>query len=365
MRLDRCREAIEVHNRNHPDVDHDIADITGVDPTRYPRTDILWASPECTTWSVARGEVADYAKHPGLFDDEPPAPESVQRSRVQMEDVPRFARHHRYRAVIVENVPDILKWVELDRWIGEMRKLGYRHKVLTLNSAFAQQLGLGAPQLRDRVYFVFWLNSGRDPDFDHWTRPRAWCPGCDLDVVAMYAPKPGRRRPMRYGAQYTYRCPQVVCRNSVVHPYALPAAAAIDWSIPGQRIGDRPRPLAEATRRRIEAGLRRYARPMLVPAGGTRRRTASPADVPTPTRTTTENDGICTPMLVPVEGRDGVRARPVTEPSRAQTARAQDGLVVPLRNKRCRPTRPAGTDADVRRRRHTPRNRDAQDDRPR
>jgi DNA (cytosine-5)-methyltransferase 1 len=36
-----------------------------------------------------------------------------------------------------------------------MHQLGYQHKVITLNSAFANALGRGAPQLRDRVYVVF------------------------------------------------------------------------------------------------------------------------------------------------------------------------------------------------------------------
>jgi hypothetical protein len=71
--------------------------------------------------------------------------------------------------------------------------------------------------------------------------------------------------------QYLYRCPRSTCRHQVVHPDVLPAAAAIDWTLPpGPRIGDRRRPLKPATLARIEAGLRRYAGvPMLAPAGGT------------------------------------------------------------------------------------------------
>jgi DNA (cytosine-5)-methyltransferase 1 len=87
--------AIEVHNTNMPHVDHDVIDVTQADPRRYPSTDIGWFSPECTSWSVARGQTVDYAHQPGLFDD-PLPPEAVQRSRVQMEDVPRFTAYHRY-----------------------------------------------------------------------------------------------------------------------------------------------------------------------------------------------------------------------------------------------------------------------------
>jgi DNA (cytosine-5)-methyltransferase 1 len=369
----------------------------------------------CTTWSVARGERTDYAGQPGLF-DEPLPPEAVQRSRVQMEDVPRFSRYHRYKAVVVENVPDILKWAEFDRWLGEMHKLGYRHRVVTVNSAFAHQLGAPAPQLRDRVYVVFWQSRYKAPDLDRWTRPLARCPVCDVDVRAVYAPKPGPRRPMRYGSQYVYRCPSTSCENAVVRPYILPAASAIDWLLPAERIGDRARPLKPKTLARIKAGLVRYSRPaangngtasflavmrtnagtqgvdeplhtvsaggghhglatpLLVPAGGARRREAQTVDRPMATRTATDNDAVVSPfltvlrsgrprtigvdhpmatvvadgsnhalvdpLLVPVEGRENVHARPVTGPARAQTARLQDALVVPLR--RNGNARPAG-----------------------
>lgn len=47
--------AVETHNTNHPDADHLCADLSAVDPRRFPRTDLLWASPECTNHSVARG----------------------------------------------------------------------------------------------------------------------------------------------------------------------------------------------------------------------------------------------------------------------------------------------------------------------
>src|ERR1051325_6980061 len=73
---------------------------------------------------------------------------------------------------------------------------------------------------------------------------------------------------MRYGSQYSYRCPSVWCRGASVQPYALPAAAAIDWTIEGQRIGDRVRPLQPQTLARIEAGLRKSPRPVTLEAAG-------------------------------------------------------------------------------------------------
>lgn len=305
--------AVQVHNENLPHADHDIADISGIDPHRHPRTDIGWFSPECTNWSIAKGVKVDYDGKPTQLDllateEEPPLPdEAAQRSRMLMQDVPRFTEVHHYRAVIVENVTDVLKWSHLDEWLRQMTNLGYRHRIVILNSAFASAYGPGAPQLRDRVYFVFWRSEYRDPDFAKWTRPRAWCPRCDSPVRAVMVDKmPGKRRPMRYGQQYTFRCPSVSCRGERVHPLVLPAAAAIDWTLAGQRIGDRAKPLQPKTRARIEAGLRRYARPITMEAAGHT-----------------------------FERRPGVRTWPVTDPLttlRAQTARHQDALVIPLRN---------------------------------
>jgi DNA (cytosine-5)-methyltransferase 1 len=327
--------AVDTHHANFPHADHDREDITRIDPRRHPRTDICWFSPECTNWSAARGVKCDYDGKPVQLDlfgqDEDPEPlpdEAAQRSRMLMQDVPRFTEVHRYRAVIVENVTDILKWVHLDAWLTRMRRLGYAHRTVVLNSAFATILGPGAPQLRDRVYFVFWRDHYPTPDFPKWTRPLAWCPACDRDVHAVYLAKPGLRRAMRYGTQYIYRCPQTSCRAAVVHPYCLSAAAAIDWTLPAGRIGDRSKPLRPKTLARIEHGLRRHGSAMLVPSGGTWNSTARPTTTPMRARTTRETEA----LLVPVEARTGKQARTTADPMRAQTARAQDALVVPLRN---------------------------------
>jgi DNA (cytosine-5)-methyltransferase 1 len=330
--------AIQTHNANFPHADHDRSDIAAIDPRYHPSTDIGWFSPECTNWSVAKGVKQTYDGRPiqlafGEEDDEPLPDEAAQRSRMLMQDVPRFTEVHRYRAVIVENVTDILKWEHLDVWLARMANMGYRHRTVVLNSAFAVALGPGAPQLRDRVYFVFWRAKYAEPDFAKWTRPLAFCLRCGDDVQAVQVIKPGKRRALRYGQQYHYRCPRLACRGATVQPYALPAAAAIDWTIAGQRIGDRVKALQPKTIARIEAGLRRYARPVLTPAGGTWNDTAQPVDQPMRARTTRENDGIaCPPLIVPMEGRDGKQARLVDVPMRAQTARAENALVIPLRN---------------------------------
>ncbi|MDQ6524299.1 DNA cytosine methyltransferase [Nocardioides sp. LHD-245] len=304
--------AVETHNTNHPDTDHDCADLSQVDPRRYPKTDGLWASPECTNHSQAKGRKT--------YD------EASERSRATMWDVVRFAEHHTYKFVIVENVVDVVKWVGYRGWITTMTDLGYDHKVVYLNSMHANQAGLPAPQSRDRVYVVFWRRGDRRPDFEKWTSPRAVCSmhGRIRANQTWKKPTPWGR----YRAQYVYRCPGVECGHEVVDPMWLPASYAIDWSLPGTRIGDRKRPLAEKTRRRIEAGIRKHWSPIHLEAAGntydaaTRGGTywrAWPVSDPLTTQHTTNSKGLAyLPFML--ERRFEYRTRDLDEPISTLTA---------------------------------------------
>jgi DNA (cytosine-5)-methyltransferase 1 len=339
VRMERAanhwERAIESHAANFPEVDHYRGDIREAPVDKWPVTDIFWASPECPQWSNARGKKRDFdlSLQGDLFDGFGPS-EEVERSRALMEEVPMYlrgviARGGLVKAGVVENVVDVRAWDQWDRWIGEIRKLGYKTRVIALNSMHADPRTVHkAPQSRDRLYVAYWHESlRRTPDWDKWLRPRAWCPGCDTWVRAVQRFKDPARDMGRYRQQYVYRCPNTKCRNQVVEPETLPAAVAIDWSIPGQRIGDRTKPLAEKTLRRIEAGLKKFAQPLVVPAGGTWRNDATPAVEPMPTRTTRENDGLAIPpLLIPVEGRDGKEPASAHAPLRTQTARNETGL---------------------------------------
>jgi site-specific DNA-cytosine methylase len=186
--------AVETHNHNLPHADHDTADISQVEPRRYPRTDILWASPECTNHSQAKGKRRT-DQQPDLFGDALPD-EAAVRSRATMWDVLRFAEIHRYRAIVVENVVDVRDWVMWPAWVTGLDNLGYDHQVVYLNSMFAQQAGPPAPQSRDRLYVVAWRRGDRAPDLSRWTRPPAWCPSCDADGPpdpGVEAPRPATR----------------------------------------------------------------------------------------------------------------------------------------------------------------------------
>lgn len=57
-----------------------------------------------------------------------------------------------------------------------------------------------------------------------------------------------------YGQQYVYACPSCAATCALA---IRPAAAAIDWAKPSQKISDRARPLKPATIQRIRLGLLR------------------------------------------------------------------------------------------------------------
>lgn len=251
MAANHWQTAIDVHQANFPNAGHDCADVSQADPRRYPRTNLLIASPECTNHSQARG-VSRRRQDPSLFDAPDPA---AERSRATMWDVVRFAEQLRYEAVIVENVVEATKWVLFGAWWTAMESLGYHGTVLSHNSMFH-----GVPQSRDRLYIVWTLNGIR-PDLE--LEVTAWCPKCETVGACRQSWKQGRRSG-RYRQQWLWRC--TVCLTAV-EPLTEPAASIIDWSLPCPRIGDRAKPLAPKTRDRILAGLQRYGWAPIITAG--------------------------------------------------------------------------------------------------
>lgn len=323
--------AVDVHAANFRTTDHLCADISQHDPRRVPHTTFAWFSPECTWHSGARGKRVDEGAD--LFGETLPS-EAAQRSRSTMWDVVRFTEVHRYAVVLVENVVEVRNWPPYAAWLAAMAALGYRHRELFVNAMHAQHGGLPAPQSRDRIYVAFVRKGVPMPDFDAVIRPPAWCPRCATVVDSRQAWKPGRAAG-KYRAQYVYTC--TGC-GDVVEPGWLPAAAAIDWGLPGRRIGDRARPLADKTRARIAAGIARYWGPLTVEAAGNTYDAADPkhpryGDPSSYYRAWPTSDPLMTlhttaskALVVPVEGRDGKQAQPVSDPLRTMTTRAESGL---------------------------------------
>ncbi|QWT24963.1 DNA cytosine methyltransferase [Subtercola sp. PAMC28395] len=342
MAANHWQLAIDSHQLNHPNTDHSSADISQVEPSWFPTTDILWASPECTNHSVAKGIKRQRATEASLFDlNEAPLPDAAAiRSRATMWDVPRFAEYHHYKAIIIENVVDAYRWIPFPAWLQSMELLGYQHQIVWLNSMHAQAYGLPAPQSRDRMYIVFWLKGNRAPDLQKWTRPKALCERHGL-ISAVQTFKKAEEWG-RYRAQYLYRCPQCA---AVVEPGWLPASSAIDWTIEGTRIGDREKPLSPKTMTRIEKGIERYWRPTIVEATGntydstdprhpnhgsdTGYLRAWPIEETFRTLHASESKGLALPPLI----TDGIRGegtvQSAADPMLTQTTAQTKGMLVP------------------------------------
>lgn len=257
---------VEVHEANHPYAEHWIADL--VDPTKadyhsvrdLPAADLLVAGVSCVNHSQSNTERA-YASGASLFDMDDPDYESrvtrSERDRATANCVLHYAAQHRPRMILVECTTELASWGALVPgkrkvgdgstyrwWLKQFEKLGYRHRVLYLNSMF-----FGVGQSRDRGYWVFWLKGGPTPDLEH--RPETWCAHCDRVVPAVWTWKTGipATGVVRWGKQYVYRCPS--CTREIVPPFT-PSLDALDLSDLGTRIGDRRRPLAETTLARAE-----------------------------------------------------------------------------------------------------------------
>jgi DNA (cytosine-5)-methyltransferase 1 len=322
MAANHWRTAIEVHQAHFPSARHDCTDISQADPRRYPRTDILLASPECTNHSQARG-VSRRRQDPTLWDAPDPA---AERSRATMWDVVRFAEQMAYEAIVVENVVEATRWVGWRAWCIAMEDLGYQRRVLSHNSMHHR-----VPQSRDRIYVVFTRRGlAVDLEMEH----SAYCPRCDTLRAVRQAWK-NDRTVGRYRQQWIWAC--TTC-GTTCEPGVRPAADIIDWRLPCPRIGDRQRPLAAATRARILAGLRRYGWIPVITAGAGHTHETAPGSrahpvttSPLPVQGTTAQHALATPPGFLLQTAHGARIHPLDEPH--PTVCASDdrlAFVVPL-----------------------------------
>ena len=203
--------AILMHKTNHPDTLHLTEDIFKVNLARYVRgrhVDLMWASPDCTSHSKAKGGQPRFS---GL--------------RILPWAIVKHAKKILPDVVIMENVEEIQQWGPLDssghpikeergrdyrRFMKAMERIGYKHETRELVAA-----DYGAPTTRKRWYAIF----RRDG------------------------------RPIRWPEQTNYKDRE---------PKWKACGDYIDWSDLGRSIFDRKRPLAEATKKRIANGIRKY-----------------------------------------------------------------------------------------------------------
>lgn len=204
-------EAIRMHKVNHPDTLHLTEDIFTVDLNKYVKgrkVSLMWASPDCTSHSKAKG---GQPRKRGL--------------RILPWAVYKHAKQILPEVIIMENVEEIQQWGPLDenghpikehqgedyrKFITAMKSLGYEFDSRELVAA-----DYGAPTTRKRWYAIF-RRDGKNivwPEQTHFKD---------------------------------------------VEPKWKQCGDYIDWSDLGKTIFDRPKPLAEATQKRIANGIRKY-----------------------------------------------------------------------------------------------------------
>lgn len=207
-------EAIRLHKTNHPNTLHLTEDIFKVDLEKYVqgrKVAILWASPDCTSHSKAKG---GQPRKQGL--------------RILPWAVYKHAKAIKPEIIFMENVEEIQQWGPLDsdgKPIKEKAGEDYQkfiHAMCSLGYAFDSRelvaADFGAPTTRKRWYAVF----RRDG------KPICW-------------PTQTHSKESSNGLKKWLQCGDY-----------------IDWSDLGKSIFDRKKPLAEATMRRIANGYRKY-----------------------------------------------------------------------------------------------------------
>lgn len=240
--INHSPQAIAMHKINHPATRHLIEDVWAVDPLvecAGSPVDLAWFSPDCTHFSRAKGG----------------KPRS-KKTRALAWVVVRWAKAVRPAVIMLENVEEFLTWGPVDEngdpcrrrrgrtfkmWVGKLRALGYEVQWRSLVAA-----DFGAPTTRKRFFLIA---------------------RCDGEKIVWPEPTHGR-----HGAK----------------PWRA-AAEVIDFALPCPSIFERKKPLAEATLRRIAAGLRRYViespRPFVIHLTHHGERATHTVDKPLPTVT--------------------------------------------------------------------------------
>jgi len=244
--------AVNTHRLNHPEARHLCASLDALNPRdlfREGSLDLLWASPECTHHSIARGG----------------RPVSDQ-SRATAWCVIRWAEALLPNVILVENVREFLRWGPCTRrgkaikakagetfraWVKCLESLGYAvdHRILCAAD-------YGDPTSRRRL-FVQAVRGRRQIRWPDPTHSGAW----------------------------------------------RTAREIIDWADHGQSIFDRRRPLADKTLRRIEIGLQKFGlKPFIAAWDHQSGSGVWGSDQPLSTVTTKARHGVAEPFLIKLRG---------------------------------------------------------------
>lgn len=134
--------AVATHELNHPETAHECQDLRQADWTKLPSFELLLASPACQGHSQA-SQPKRRAYHDAM--------RATAWAVVDCADVTEP------RALVVENVPDFLRWRLFPEWRASLIRLGYELAILDVRASHH-----GVPQRRDRV-FIVGTKSGRAP----------------------------------------------------------------------------------------------------------------------------------------------------------------------------------------------------------
>ncbi len=284
--------AVALHAANHPDTKHYCCDVFEVDPLEAcadangnPRpVGLLWASPDCTHHSKARGGK--------------PADKKI---RALAWVVVKWASKVKPRCIFLENVEEFQDWGPLgddDRpikarkgetfrlWVSQLEALGYQVDWRELVAA-----DFGAPTTRKRLFLI----ARRDGRAIRWPQPT-------------HAPR------------HKAAAPDLFAKT--LEPWRA-AAEIIDWTLDCPSIFDRKKPLAPKTQKRIARGIEKFviraARPFIVPITHVGERKNHDIDEPTKTITSANRGelGLVVPTLTPRYGESegqAPRTLDATEP---------------------------------------------------
>ena len=286
-------EAIRMHKTNHPNTIHLTEDIFSVDLKKYvgeEKVDLMWASPDCTSHSKAKG--GKPRKH-GL--------------RILPWSVYKHAKSILPGIIIMENVEEIQQWGPLDenvypikermgedyrKFISAMKSLGYQFDSRELVAA-----DYGAPTTRKRWYAIF----RRDG------KPIVW-------------PEATHSKEGTGGKQKW-----------------VPVSSVLDFSDLGNSIFGRKKPLAENTMRRTARGLEKFVfnnpEPFIIQVNhsGDNFRGQNIHE-PVPTITQKHGFGVITPIAVPymLRNNTGAPGSDMKDPILTITTGGHHWLITPM-----------------------------------
>jgi DNA (cytosine-5)-methyltransferase 1 len=134
------REAVDIHQANHPDAEHACQDLHQTDWSTVPRHDILLASPACQGHTHARGKERPH--------------HDATRSTAWA--VVSALEYHRTEKAVIENVKEFLQWALFPAWRQALEALGYSLSINIIDAA-----DRGVPQHRERMFIV--LTRSKNP----------------------------------------------------------------------------------------------------------------------------------------------------------------------------------------------------------